>query len=155
MCFLSLIAHLFFSSLKYWNSSAFCPECSFLLILHILLWNYHLLPYFNSCLCVDNLKVCISLKKSIPTCIQQDTSTLIYDSHQEYNRSTTGFSKHLYPQRHLFLSVFPNLLNGISNHPKIYVPSLIPFSLSQPLIFSLVIALICPLIPIHIANIFI
>ena len=126
LCFLWVL-HLFFSFLKYWNSSAFWPDSTCLPFYMLLFGNFRLLPYSVPVHVLITPKLCISLENFIKLKIHisKDTSTWMYDSQQD-NRSKISLSKRLHPQRdlclycakHIVPLLVPNTLNSISSHPK-------------------------------------
>lgn len=81
--------------------------------------NFHL-PY-SVPVYVITPKLCIYLENFIELKIHvsKDTSTWMYDSHQQDNRFKIALSKCLHPQRDFCqLTKSPNSLNSISSHPK-------------------------------------
>ena len=83
--------------------------------------NFCLLPYSVPVYVLITLKLYISLENFIELKIHisKDTSTWMYDSHQQDSGSKTALSKRLHPQRELCRFSVPRLIERHLQSPKI------------------------------------
>ena len=83
--------------------------------------NFRLLPYSVPVYVLITPKLYISLENFIELKIHisKDSSTWMYDSHQQDNRSKIALSKRLHPQRDLCRFCVPKLIERHLQSPKI------------------------------------